>query len=98
MGGIRVRLCNDSTHVPNLARALNPQAILMDVQMPGKSGLEIFSTLRQDPLLAKIPFIFITGQHAKLLNTAGALGIISKPFDPETLSNKIIHLWNLRHE
>jgi len=71
------------------ARALRPDAILLDVRMPGMSGFEVLSQLQSDPALAGIPVIFVT---ANVQDTAraeakacGAAGFFCKPYDPVEL-------------
>lgn len=49
----------------DLARAENPEVILLDILMPGVGGLEVASRLRADKNLAKIPIIFLTGLFTK---------------------------------
>lgn len=66
-----------------LARRLNPDAILMDIQLPGMSGLEALAVLRADPATAAIPVVAITASvmdqdRVKIL-AAGFDGYISKP-------------------
>jgi two-component system OmpR family response regulator len=78
------------------ARAAPPDAILLDVMMPGLDGPETFSRLLADPLTARIPVIFMTakaqsnevGRYLAL----GARGVIRKPFDPMTLPRELSQL------
>ncbi|MCI0477898.1 MAG: response regulator, partial [Anaerolineales bacterium] len=60
-------------------------------------GMATFAALRERPATAEIPVIFMTAKvqvhevaHYKEL---GALGVISKPFDPMSLSNLILETW-----
>jgi Fe-S oxidoreductase len=46
----------------DLARKEKPDLITLDISMPGKSGVEIFDKLRQDPDLQTIPVCIITGK------------------------------------
>ena len=66
-----------------------PDLILMDVQLPKLSGLEVTRKIRADPLLAQIPVIAITSfalsgddQKAK---EAGATAYLAKPYSPRDL-------------
>ncbi len=45
----------------DLAREQKPQLIILDVQMPGLNGFEVFSQLRADSDLASVPVIMLTG-------------------------------------
>ena len=78
-----------------LARAIEhqPDAILLDVMMPGMDGPTTFRELRANPATAKIPVLLLT---AKVQSTdqrrfadLGVEAILFKPFDPLTLSTQI---------
>jgi CheY-like chemotaxis protein len=45
------------------ARSLSPDAIVLDVNLPGTNGLEICRRLKDDPETSSIPVIFCCGQH-----------------------------------
>src|ERR1700722_7605393 len=78
-----------------LARAIEhqPDAILLDVMMPGMDGPTTFRELRKNPATQKIPVLLLT---AKVQSTdqrrfadLGVEAILFKPFDPLTLSSQI---------
>jgi len=78
-----------------LARAAehNPDAILLDVMMPGMDGPTTFRELRKNPVTAKIPVLLLT---AKVQNSdqrrfadLGVESVLFKPFDPLTLADQI---------
>ncbi|MCB1907877.1 MAG: response regulator [Rhodocyclaceae bacterium] len=66
-----------------LARERAPDAILMDIQLPGMSGLEALQVLRNETATATIPVIAITAsvmdQDRANIIAAGFDGYISKP-------------------
>ena len=68
----------------DLAKAKMPDLILCDVMMPGLDGYGVLTTIRQDPLMAAIPFIFLTAKAAKADfrqgMELGADDYITKPF------------------
>lgn len=70
-----------------------PDMFLLDMMMPGMTGTETLAQIRLRPHLAAIPAIFMTAraQAAQLdeLRTAGAVDVISKPFDPMGLGDRI---------
>jgi CheY-like chemotaxis protein len=43
-----------------LARANHPEVILMDINLPGISGIEALRILREDPVTARIPVIALS--------------------------------------
>ncbi len=62
-----------------------PDLVICDLNMPGMDGYEVLSTLRADPRLVDIPFIFLTGQSAPTemrhgMNL-GADDYLTKPVD-----------------
>ncbi|MEO7221257.1 MAG: response regulator [Devosia sp.] len=67
-----------------------PDAILLDVMMPEMDGPTTFRHLRQYPATNSIPVIFITARAQSHEVTGyiamGAVGVITKPFDPMTLA------------
>jgi two-component system cell cycle response regulator DivK len=74
-----------------LARAMHdrPDAIVMDLELPGKSGYEVARDLKTSANTRAIPLIAATGySHAKQLDLARASGfdtVLVKPCDPEVL-------------
>ncbi len=74
------------------AKSERPDVILLDVMMPGMSGTEVLTLLRSEPATRHIPVVFLTGRgdrdRAELL-VLGALGVISKPFNPATLAAEL---------
>lgn len=48
-----------------MARRHRPELILCDVMMPGLDGYQVLATLRSDPFLCHIPFIFLTAKGEK---------------------------------
>jgi CheY-like chemotaxis protein len=72
-----------------LARAIEyqPDAILLDVMMPGMDGPTTFRELRKNPATARIPVLLLT---AKVQSTdQRRFADLFKPFDPLTLSTQI---------
>jgi CheY-like chemotaxis protein len=82
------------------AAAEQPDAILLDVSMPGMNGIETLQQLQQQPLTSTIPVIFLTAkvQRTEQLHyqQLGVAGTIVKPFDPLQISVEICRLlkWN----
>lgn len=75
------------------ARTLQPDLILLDVAMPGKSGFEVCRLLKQDPRTAALPVIFLSGS-SDVGNKVqgfelGAVDYVTKPFDPAELRARV---------
>jgi CheY-like chemotaxis protein len=76
-----------------LAIAEEPDAILLDVMMPGRDGPETLALLKADPRTAHIPVVFLTAKamatEVERLRALGATGVLTKPFDPMTLAASV---------
>ena len=66
-----------------IARETTPDLILLDVDMPGMTGLDVCEALKADPVLARVPIIFVTSHDAPALEVAalqnGAADFVTKP-------------------
>ncbi|HEY1609815.1 MAG TPA: response regulator [Paraburkholderia sp.] len=78
------------------ARAEEPDLILMDVQLPGMSGLDATRLLKQDPATQYIPVIAVTALAMKgdeeRIRTAGCDGYLAKPLRYQQLWESITAL------
>ncbi len=83
------RLLSASHHAlgHELAQAHQPQVILMDVNLPGKSGIESLKRLRENPLTTHIPVIALSSnakpQEIEQGISAGFLRFVAKPINAE---------------
>lgn len=84
-----------------VAREHLPDLILLDILMPGLSGLEVCRSLKQDPSTQNIPVIFITAlnQQEELVEgfRAGAVDYIRKPYQKEELQARVQNHLQLKH-
>ncbi len=68
-----------------LAASRKPDLVLMDIQLPGISGIDALIALRADPATAAIPVIAVTAsvmqQDRKLIMEAGFDAYLGKPLD-----------------
>lgn len=60
-----------------------PDAVFLDVEMPGKSGLEVAADLRQQPNRPKVIFATAYDEYAVRAFEVSALDYVLKPFDPQ---------------
>ena len=77
----------------SIAAAQQPDAILMDVMMPGVDGPTTFGSMQQNPAIAHIPVLLLTakvqGVDQRRFAGLGLAGILFKPFDPLTLADQM---------
>jgi CheY-like chemotaxis protein len=70
-----------------------PHIALIDMMMPGMSGIDLLKALRAREDTAAVPILFVTASarstEVKRYTDAGAIGVISKPFDPVTLASLV---------
>jgi response regulator RpfG family c-di-GMP phosphodiesterase len=62
-----------------------PDVIVLDVLMPGESGLDLCRSLKSDPATASIPIVLLSGSDGGSLvaaDAAGADAYVRKPFSP----------------
>jgi CheY-like chemotaxis protein len=91
----RMEVVDEGSGAGGLLRAAveRPDAILLDVMMPGMDGPATLAALRADPATASIPVLFLTAKamasEVERLLRLGALGVLIKPFDPLTLAAQV---------
>ncbi len=99
----RLLYARDGHKALELARSEAPALILLDVMMPGLSGLDVCRTLKAQTATAAIPVIFVTAlsdaQDEAQGFEAGAVDYISKPISPATVRARVrTHLQLVRAE
>jgi diguanylate cyclase (GGDEF)-like protein len=78
-----LRFAIDGTEALRLARESVPDLVLLDAEMPGLSGFEVFSAMKAEPALSDVPVIFVTNHSDSTFEVAafelGAVDFIAKP-------------------
>ena len=96
VGGWEVLSARSGTEGIAAAVAEQPDAILLDVMMPGVDGPTTFRRLRDDPRTRDIPVILLTAKaqagDLQCFAQLGVTGVLSKPFDPMALSDQVAGL------
>lgn len=97
VGGFEVKTCGSGKEALSSISVFVPDMILLDVLMPGMDGIATLKALRQIPEVASVPVVFMTARAQKTeietYLTLGVAGVISKPFDPVTISETLLNLW-----
>lgn len=79
----------DARSAIDAARDNPPDVVMFDLMMPGMDGYDAIAALRREPGGADMPVVFLTAKGAdarERLMSAGAAGVLAKPFDPMTLA------------
>ncbi|AFZ08653.1 PAS/PAC sensor hybrid histidine kinase [Oscillatoria nigro-viridis PCC 7112] len=85
--GLHIELAGDGEQALRLAKQLRPDAITLDVIMPGMDGWAVLSALKADSDLAEIPVILLSFVGNKSLGFAlGASDYLTKPVDGKRLA------------
>ena len=90
-----VRTANDAASGESLILESPPDIILIDLMMPGRSGVQLFARLRGNDLTRRIPLVMVTGIKEQMGIDWGDIvgqmkvrkpdGFIEKPVEPDKL-------------
>jgi DNA-binding response OmpR family regulator len=99
--GYTVLIATDGDSALRLVEQITPDLVLMDAVMPGVDGFEACRRLKQKPLMAHLPVIFMTGlsetEHVLEGLASGGVDYVSKPIVVEELLARMrVHLKNSR--
>jgi CheY-like chemotaxis protein len=90
--GFATIVARDGAEAVARARADAPDLVTLDITMPSQSGVRAYRELKQDPRLARIPVIIVTGienEFERFISTRSQVpppeGYLSKPVDQERL-------------
>jgi CheY-like chemotaxis protein len=90
-----LKVCADGASALTCIQTFAPDLVLLDLQLPDISGLELFECLRQQPGNTHLPGIILSAGAPPPL-PIGILGHIRKPFNPLDLSAQLLKLWEQR--
>jgi putative two-component system response regulator len=83
----------DGERAVALARAEQPDLILLDVMLPGMDGWQVAEQLAQMPETREIPILFLSARSDRNDESRGfelgGVGYIRKPFDPNELTDRV---------
>lgn len=91
--GFEVTTAKNGNEAIEKAKRILPDLIILDIMMPGKTGMEVCNTLRNLPVFKNTLIIFLTalsdeGTEIKGLET-GADDYLTKPVSPKVLVSKV---------
>jgi CheY-like chemotaxis protein len=92
--GYAVRQASNGATALELAERLQPSIILLDLALPGRSGLEVLQELKDRRPTCDIPVLVVSAYAMLLLgkDARRADGVIQKPFDLAELLTKVEHV------
>jgi two-component system, cell cycle response regulator len=103
MTGYHILVADNGEQALDITRAMFPDIILLDINMPGMDGFEICAKLKEDERTREIPIIFISASDNVEDKTkairSGGVDYILKPFDYEEVQARVethLVLRNLR--
>jgi CheY-like chemotaxis protein len=93
VGRMEVVEASSGTEGVRKAQEERPDAVLLDVMMPGLDGPSTLAALRASEATARIPVVFLTAKamasEVERLRGLGARGVLTKPFDPMKLASSL---------
>jgi len=94
--GFEVEPVADGESALDTARQVSPDLIIMDIQLPNVSGIDLIEQAKQDTALAGIPILAVTAYAGKgdeeRIRSAGAAGYLSKPVSIVPFMNTVKQL------
>ena len=94
-GDFEVTVCSDGLAALQQARQIRPDLILLDILMPGMTGVDVAEQLKNFPETARIPVVFLTAlttkeETAERRNlVVGGMHMVAKPVKMEELVHVI---------
>ena len=98
VGGFEVLVCSGGNEALEKVEGFAPDMVVLDVMMPGMDGPTVLKHLRERPQTQNLPVVFMTAKaqshEIALYKELGALDVVTKPFDPMTLPDTLLGIWN----
>ena len=96
LGGWETQVAASGEECLEILKTVQPNAILLDVSMPGMDGFAVYNALQSDPAISSIPVILLTAKvlpsdRAKFAQM-GVAGVIAKPIQPTTLTEEVAEI------
>ena len=102
IGGFEVESRESGPDAIARLATFKPDLLLLDVMMPGMDGPMTLSELRKLPEGASTPAVFMTAKaqshEIAKFKELGAIDVVTKPFDPQTLCDHLKEIWRRTEE
>src|SRR5574344_1182251 len=102
MSDFEMKICDNGKILLECVEEYSPDLIMLDVMMPELDGPSTFNKLKEMEKLKNVPVIFMTAKaqvhEVEHFKSLGAIGVITKPFDPMTLCEEIQNIWNASYK
>lgn len=102
VGGYEVAVCESGAGFLKLLPEFKPDLVIIDALMPDMNGLEVLSRMRLVDEFRETPAVFLTGlvldRDLRDLRASGAEAVITKPFDPMKLPQRIDDIWKAKDD
>jgi CheY-like chemotaxis protein len=94
--GMHSRLAENGSEALAMMKDIAPDLVLLDYLMPGMSGVDVLQVMNEDPALAHIPVVFLTGKNDVTDVTRalklGAVDYIVKPCSPQKVVRRCLQI------
>ena len=91
---MEVKILEDGLKALETIIQYEPDVIILDINLPGKSGMDLLKSFKEHPIVNRIPVIMLTGQSAPTSQVTGLVSgaddYVTKPFDLNILYARVI--------
>jgi putative two-component system response regulator len=99
-GGFRVREAASAEEAEEMLSRTAPDVVVLDVNLPGRSGHDLLRQLRSDPATRLLPVVMLTGSPTRDSRLSaleeGVTDFLSKPFSPDELLARVRSLVRMK--
>lgn len=100
--GFQLTTLEDSRQFWDVLPAVNPDLLVLDIEMPHFSGIELCKVLRTHTYWHKLPVLFLSAHSDSIISNqvfaSGATDFITKPVIPQQLAQRILNRLNVHQQ